>query len=409
MRNVSRICMVACLLATLASTCTLAASAPAGSELTAKAFDPNLARNPYAELKAFGLNFDVPAEGNGTVHKKAIIIRLRGRIPLKAAIDSSKADTAAPDVLRLDFTGKGQFANTPTVPVKLTRYEKALIITFGPHDIVATIAGKNVPLTIRGEYTRFGNGDRTMTVMLGTSLVGKAKFGDVAREVTIVDYDGNMVCGDMIKPVLPASSPPMSQGDMVIVGKVRSNYGQPILVDGAWYNVKLTLDRKRLTVTKSDAKTAMVKVLSVGAKSCSVFLVGKKYIMRLSPESGKPMAVPADEYRIKRVEGVYLIGGKAGGQTTKLMAYGGDPATHAYPKINVPAGKTTELRVGLPLKVRIDASVSGRTVTMKYRTMDASGLKLHHLQGGVNLRPLLVAKIHDDSGNLVYTAKFEYS
>ena len=57
--------------------------------------------------------------GSGTVNASATVASLRvgGKVFL-VAVDSTKADAKAPNVLRFDFSGKGKFAAALAVPLK---------------------------------------------------------------------------------------------------------------------------------------------------------------------------------------------------------------------------------------------------------------------------------------------------
>ena len=66
-------------------------------------------------------DFDKPAEGAGHVNAKALLISLSRPqcAPLKIVVDSDKPDAKAPNLLRFDFSGKGDFHHAPAVPLKV--------------------------------------------------------------------------------------------------------------------------------------------------------------------------------------------------------------------------------------------------------------------------------------------------
>ena len=114
---------VLCLLAT-------ALAAWAG-ELTPVACEADLALG-IQPVYVDGAGFKPGQAGSGLVSSLARVAAVSGTgWVLQVAIDSSTADAKAPDVVRLDFTGKGNFAGAPTAALKPTASSEGLFQAIG--------------------------------------------------------------------------------------------------------------------------------------------------------------------------------------------------------------------------------------------------------------------------------------
>ena len=145
-----------------------AVAAPAG-EVAPVACDPSAALDYQPFTSAYGMA-SKPAEGSGAVHAKAVVLMIHspaGRIAV--AVDSAKPDAKAADTLRFDFTGKGRFADAPTVPIKPASGRGDYQTAFGPQTIRAAFPGGTIPVTVHGEYTK-SDDFRYMVLHIGTAV-----------------------------------------------------------------------------------------------------------------------------------------------------------------------------------------------------------------------------------------------
>ena len=196
----------------------------------------------YIALDAAAGDFTAPAIGDGTVNPRALIASPKSAEitgpPIKVAVDSLLGDSAKLDLLRIDLGGKGLFQNSPTVPLD------------APVDAVYEfeIGDKLVPAMASVYYQPAPN-DRRLQLRLSTALEGKCQFADRVYPVAFIDRTSNLKCND--RPRLISKNGltvGATNGDAVVIGDTASgpeamarefDFGQPVHVDGVWYDVKL--------------------------------------------------------------------------------------------------------------------------------------------------------------------------
>ncbi len=379
----------------------------ADGEVTAKAFDPDKRIVVNNGIYVGRGSFQKAPKGIGTVNPNATIATSSGSAyKLKMAIDSAKADAKSPDLIRLDFTGKGVFKDSPVVPMKKQTRSGGFSGRFGPVTLVVEVDGRKIPVTVRGQYQRWGKNQRYLNLRMSTCLVAKVKFGDKLLDVSIADGNSNLICSDRVTAIKQGKGFRAGSGDGVYIGKAKAHYGQPIQVDGVWYDVTLTPDAKRIVASKSTAETTTLTVLGM-ARSWHGDFVGKKYILRLNGTDA-PMDVPADEYAITSFNGSLPLTGESRTYGHISLA-SRDSRSGMAKKITLLPGKTFELKVGQPLNARIDATVQGRKVTMKYHITDVAGMGVDSLSGAFRGNPLAKVEVYDAAGKLFYSGTFEYS
>jgi hypothetical protein len=96
------------------------ASAAEVGVLTRVALDPNTRPpiNPY-EDQLNSMWFAQADANAGTTNPHAVVTTITGPFGVLAvAIDSRESGAAKPDVLRIDFSGQGKFAQAPTAEIK---------------------------------------------------------------------------------------------------------------------------------------------------------------------------------------------------------------------------------------------------------------------------------------------------
>ena len=393
--------------------CVLApALAASGAEPVRIACDPSEALGQgMITISASGTDRTKPAKGSGTVNTHAVVLTLRGpAVPVKVAIDSVKADATAPDVLRLDFSGKGQFAGAPTVPLKAeSTGGQYFMATFGPQAIRAVLGGDAVPVIISGEYMKMGN-YRSLHMSVGTALQGKANFRQRAASVRIIDGDGDLKLGSAWR----ASSGRVRPGDTLIIDTgdgsftksvVKTCYGSPVEIDGAWYDVRLAKNAKTITATPLKLDLGKVRI---DHPKWSCMLVGKKYLLWLSG-GPKPVTVPADQYVLVRYEqwGPADAAGRRAHLSCNDLEMG---ASGKIASVAVTGGKTAEVTIGSPLTASITtARRSGGRLSLSLVLVDASGRRVGDLQMANGKRPPAPkVVVRNADGKQVYTCSLEY-
>lgn len=346
----------------------------------------------------------------GLVHSQAVVGTLRGNgWSCSVAIDAAKADAKAPDVLRLDFSGKGDFTKAVTLPLKPTttgpKPTGYFDATVGQGEINATINGQTVPAQVAGQYIKSGN-FRRLQIMLGTGVEGKVAFGGKEMTVRIVDGDRDLKAGKAWQKRKLGRNVAVVPGDTVAVdvggGKTRKAcYGSPIEIGGAWYDVKLSADGKAIAASPVAVTGGK---LSVKHPMWKTMLIGEKYVLPM--EGGaEPVSVPAGQYDLRGYE--EFSAPDAQDRRAQLMVTVRPGLSTS--KVTVEAGKTTELAIGSPLKGSIAASKSGRNVRLSLRLTDAAGRPVAALVTAKGKRPPApTVIIKDESGKQVYKNTLEY-
>ncbi|MBM4034730.1 MAG: hypothetical protein FJ291_23545 [Planctomycetes bacterium] len=376
---------------------------------------PELAMEHHG-LSAHEMQFFKPKEPKGTVSSHAVVAMIRDRaVTLAVAIDSAKADAKAPDLLRLDFSGKADFAGAPVAPLKAKRDEDGDVSAIiGPATIEVKRDGKSFPVLVRGSYHKSPS-YRWINLDLGSAAEGRLAFGAKTYAVRVVDGDGDLVLGTKAKAlragpgvagIEPCDSLAIDTGDGSFGPSVlKAYYGQPVLVDGAWYDVELSGDGTRLTARPSALETATLKV---GHERWSAKLAGERYILNLSG-SAQPIAIPADRYTViefqqtipgERTEGRDAWKGRLTSGRRDLWEGKGKTFEAA-------AGKTVELAIGAPLTASIATSIRGKAVRMDFNLADAAGLRAELFLPETG-PPTPEVEVFDAGGKSVYSAKFQF-
>ena len=235
------------------------------------------------------------------------------------------------------------------------------------------------------------------------------RFGGKSHAVRFLDTTGNFRFDDAPKPT--PKSFRAGTGDLVLIDLgdgtfagplVRACYGQSVCVDGAWYDVAVSADAARATVTP--AKVAVGR-LSVAAGRWELALVGGGKTLLV--HGGKaPASVPAGTYDVLHYR-QWSAADKQGRQAV-LMAGLMEYAKGTPPSVTVTEGKTTTFTTGPPLTTTLTARPDGRSVQL--RTGDLimrGGLSVFRITppGGWALdRPKCPKlQIRDAAGQLVAT------
>lgn len=343
-------------------------------------------------------SYTKPKEGDGTVSKKARIVTLpfEGR-NFYAAIDSKIPDAKEPDVIRYDFTGQAKFDDEHVLPLTGRGGWKR----FGPSTLMVPVSETvSIPVQVQGQYYHQGT-NRYLQLFLGTALQGKCAFGEKAYPVQLVDCTSNMKCTDPVNVI--NSSRPM--GDMVFIGEevnlpdqAREGkgifWGQPVFVDGKWYELKVSEDLK-IAAAPIDVETAKAQIPH---ENWSIVLSGKKHTLML--DGGKePFDIPVDRYT------VFLYKQKGAEQTSRaqLLCY------RSQTPIDIKSGEVNVIKAGPPLVAKMNAVLQPRQVRLTLSLTDAGGMHVASLSNDKSGRPEAPAfEIFDDTGKKVHGAKMSY-
>ena len=323
-------------------------------------------------------------------------------IKISAALTRSKAGAEDFDVLRLDTTGKQNFRGAAALPVRTTRKDaKVYLATVGPGQVTVKKDGKAVPMTVVGRYYET-NGRRRLYLTFTAAAEGTCAFGKAARKIRIVDVTGNFSFADALKTAPRGFT---RSADMVHVADQKGRFlvagpwagtpiGHPVQVADKWY--MLTVDGMKASA--APLKCPMGKVAGNG-DPWQVVLMGKKYMVTVTG-GAQPVSVPADSYRLMLCS--YFRPGEAG----KAV-----PAVSSYPRksVEVAAGNTLTLEMGLPMQATMSARVAGGKVAFSVKRVDAAGHRIVSvLKADGEAPPAPSIDVVDKTGKVVYTAKLEY-
>jgi hypothetical protein len=364
---------------------------------------------------AYVQHFDKPAEGAGVVNARAVIVKFtppRGPA-LTIAIDSDKPGAGA-NLLRFDFTGKGQFRDAPTVPLVAGPWQLGSTeMKFGPKTVEARTASGVVPIRLEGRYYRSGT-YRLFVLDLSSAAQATCRFGEKSYTVRIVDGNNDLRYGAPWRAPRSTRNRTFSTGDTVIVeagagegskGVRTACYGSPVEVGGAWYDVRVSEDGKSISAEPVDLAAGRVRI---NQHKWACLLIGRKHAIRLTG-GREPVAVPADDYVLTRFE--QWSKPKAGQAPARVERSDYSRGkTDKELHLTVRAGKTAEVAVGSPLSARIEVNRrSGRTYSLGMSLTDVSGSDV----GGLTMpngKPPSPPKvtIRDEAGKAVYSGSLEY-
>ncbi|MCJ7543245.1 MAG: hypothetical protein MUP47_01560 [Phycisphaerae bacterium] len=394
----------------------------AAAEATPTAEVPRGVLLPYRYL-AGANEFSKPPEDAGTISPHAVVIGLSGPIRFQVAIDATSPVADQPELVRFDFTGLGRFADAPIARLEITqRNPSAMKAKIGPVVIRVPVDGQLVAATVWGQYEKSGPSYRELKIGFDVGLKAECDFGGKRYPVCIVDGTGNLRLGDACKPVVADGRVTgRSDGDTVMIDTgegtfkdaasvLRYLYGQPIWIDGAWYDVKVGDDGKSISVQPVGLPTGRIKV---AAANWEMLLVGPERVVWVwSTEPGQELPVPAGNYVVMRYKQYAQFGESDSGAILmeEPTGYQGGQMdrTPRDPVVDVAADATVDVPIGTPLKAAVEVSLAGRDARFSLKVTDASGRRPQYvrLKGNRQVEPKL--RVLDAAGNKVHAATMEY-
>jgi hypothetical protein len=307
----------------------------------------------------------------GTINPKAKVITLRSRAgrTFLAALDSAKADDKILNVLRLDVAGTGKFTPEMSAALEWPNADGSGVTRAGPLTVQLPQGGKTMPAEVRGSVTATtGNELIGVNLTFGTCLEGQCAFGDKIRVMRFIDSDNNGKWDDPAKVRVQDGVPRgRVAGDRMQIagadGKFEwlDSYGQPLFIEGKWYDVAISADAAKVTAT---ALKDPIGKFQVDAAEWTATLLATDRIFAL--KGGKdPVDVPAGKYvlwlatiRLPHVTASFSGTGDAAGKPVLL---------------EVAAGKTAEKAFGPPLVGHLNVTQQDRQVMLVLVVFDAAG------------------------------------
>jgi hypothetical protein len=312
---------------------------------------------------------------------------------------------------------------------------------------MANVGGRTMPVSVCGDYYNYP-GRRELSVHLACRAVAKCRFGDAVYDVWICDGDCNLHFGDMprlklegdrvVVPspaahggtlslvkigddrvVVPQRTPlaqggPPPQGDTLVVIDSQGNtlvktlFGMPVLVDGRYYNVRISKDGSTISAEPADVRTGMVKAAH---ETWRVMLVGADGAMVVRG-GAEPVPVPVGRYAMIGYTQTAPFDGPVLPEV-KIVPFSVFYNEKAPSKLfDVTEGQTTELAFGSPLTAKATVTKAGSAVQFGLETSDANGRAIDNLTAirgktvGMPAQPKL--QVVDDTGKIIYKCTLEY-
>ena len=355
-----------------------------------------------------GRGLEPPATGSGTVHPKAKVLTMQwAGATVKMAIDANSPQAQHPDVLRVDWTGKGDFHQATVIsrrPIGSGRTHSNRGPLFLASRLPVTLGGQKLSISFEGSSS-WRRSWSSFWLRSWMSAKASCLFGDKAHTVRFFDSNGNLLFADAVttpRKVRGYYYLDCQMGDHVYVdvdslrrgsSAAASFYGQPILVDGWLWNVKVAPDRKSVVTERYEGPTGQVRI---DHPFWDCWLVSDKHVVFIYGGS-EPVPVPVGKYWIWNF-GEYA---KPGNWDTRVHFGGNYVPWHPKP-VSIHAGRTHEVKVGSPFSVRLDVQQIGRTLRLRVLGSEVSGLPVPSDQGRKVLRGReAVVQISDATGKLV--------
>ncbi len=356
-------------------------------------------------------NLTGAAKDCGTVNPKAIVGTVKSPYTVSVAIDCKDADGKAPDVVRLDFTGQGKFDGQTMVAMKVNKEmsgPNATVMDIGPGTVSVKRGGKDYLVSVQGKYLAIaqGNGScvRQLTLQMAAAAEGQCDFGAKSHKVRLIDTTGNLsftTTAQAVTATTPDAAPKVigdamfiDTGDGSFTSTVKAFYGQPAMVDGKWYVVNVSDDQAKVNANAADVPSGTIKI---DHPFWTATFVGTKYHQTVTGNASA-VTLPADTYTITN----YIERPDAKSKAGLLVA-------SSSKKIEVVAGKNTDVAIGSPLETSLSVNVAGGAVGFNLKCSDASGSAVSSLVNEKGVLPDAPSfTVVDASGKQVYQATLAY-
>ncbi len=228
---------------------------------------------------------------------------------------------------------------------------------------------------------------------IATALQGTCTFGAASHTVRVIDGTHSLQPGHAFPSGTAAPSKGFPGGDTLLVdvgdgtfnNTVRACYGNPVLVDGVWYQVALTPDGQGLAATPCPDATATI---TLNREHWHALLVGTKYLLDLTGGADQ-LNVPADQYRVFLLSDSAMPNATGSAAMLDAMSYTGN-------------GKPYRLTAGSNIALTpVQATVAGVQV-------DAAGSNIAFSLAGAIAADSVPFAVYDACGNCVYSNSFEH-
>lgn len=389
------------------------ASAPSAGTVAFKPVACQLDMVPIETAMLYGQVAEGETAKASDVLSARAMVGLGGQKPrFPMALDFSSADAKDPDLLYVDFSGEGKFSKDSAIkltkatpPSKDIEYMGELNGTIQAHR-----GGVTYPLAVQGAVARMGKA-YVITLGFAAATQGACDFGGKTHMVRLVDATSNFRFDDAGKVDRKSTGTDIGS-DLVLVDTgdgsfkscVKAWYGQPIFVDGQWYNLTASAEGSA-SVESADIKSGLI---AIAPANCEVTLVrdSKPYLV------GAPGPLPAGEYKLMVLKEFTKSDEPA--KRGWLLAGITDFLSGKAKSITIDEGKTAELALGSPLTADLTATVNGHDVAFTLSAPKTQGgLAVAYIGAPGTVLPLRKVdapkvQVEDTAGKVVETISLEY-
>jgi hypothetical protein len=339
----------------------------------------------------------------GTVSPKARTITLRGNgPPLLVAIDAAKADDKFLNVVRIDADGTGKFTAEASISFSWPAADGTGAADIGPATLTLVRDGRKVPVEVRGSAASNATGVVSLFLQFGSCLEGQCAFGDKVRGVRIVDVTGNFRMDDAAKvTVKDGTVRGITRGDAVQVDDGKGAFvpvgsvGQPVRVDGAWYDVAVSADGAQVSATALKGPFGKIKI---DADKWTAMLIGPEHVFSLSG-GNDPVEVPAGKYAVQMAS-VSKSGASMAISDSRLVEGKAE-------MFEVAADKTVENPFGSPLTARVEVAQNGHVAVLTPVILDCGGRQVMNVMAPA--KPAAEFQVFVPNGAVAFAASLEFT
>jgi len=387
-----------------------------------------IARPPKADpLRPIALSsksFAPLGKSFGAINADAVMTKITAEsLTLAVGIDSAKPDSEKLDLIRLDFSGAGEFVGKPSFPLKRIvtgagKKSAVSVYAFGPVATQALHDGRKIPVFVEGVCMQNDGEVKELHISAGVVAEGSCRFGGKVYGVRIIDADGRLGINDAPSAAdaeQDASGAPGTQewnldavdvaaidtnGEKFNRGAVHIALGRIALIDGKWYRVSVSESGSKISAERIAVETGSVVAAH---ENWAATLIGEKYTLSLRGGK-KPVPAPAGRYLIRRYRERVLLSGAPRAAVLRVEADRDSPEDGV--SLRVAAGKTARLKIGSPVLLKAKADTMGGGYAFGFSMTDESGMKASISLPGAPPAP--VVNVVDAKGKQVYSGNMEY-
>ncbi len=378
-------------------------------------------------------HFGEPSPGCGTVHPQVRVVTLRvGDQNVSIALDADKADAPFYDVIRLDLTGKGDFHDALRIPrIYLSRQttkaqQKEFKYQFAERFPSLSFGGRQIAA---GVFIEYKEGDSLgssaeLGYCFSTCAVAECRFGDKVYKVRFYDRGGNLSVRDaedprnterpwfaffdafyvdcygdgnkLLKFTNVRRDLIRSDGRLWAINRERiprAIYSQPVLVDGRWWDVRVSDDGCRVSAEPCTRPMAWIQLEHPFWK---ITLFGEDSLLWV--QGGKePVPVPAGQYKVYFFKEYLAPDPDFTSDVLEVNAGSEQDLHRERMTLDLKAGTTTRVQLGSPIRARARVTQKSGALLFKIDVTDVAGWKAHARHILHNRAPIRVV-LTDPSG-----------